>query len=47
MSSWLIVLVGIIYACVAYEQLNCGNIELAAVFGGYTLSNVGLYYLTS
>ena len=47
MSNWLIFLVGIAYAYAAYEQLAYGNVELAVVFGGYTLSNVVLYHLAS
>ena len=46
MSSWLIILVGIVYGATAIEQFISGNTQLAIIFSGYTISNIGLYYLT-
>lgn len=46
MSNWLIILIGLAYGFTAIEQLLQGNIQLATIFGGYTISNIGLYYLT-
>lgn len=45
MSSWLIAFVGVVYAVVAAEQAWKGHWWMAIVFGGYALSNVGLYLL--
>ena len=45
MSSWLIVLTGVIYAYIAGEQLFKGNTELAVTYFGYALGNVGLYMI--
>jgi hypothetical protein len=43
MSAWLIAAVGVAYAYVAAEQALKGHWWLAIVFGGYALSNVGLW----
>lgn len=43
MSSWLIALVGVIYACVAVDLFFKGQTGMAIAFGGYALSNIGLY----
>ena len=45
MSSWLIVLTGVIYVWIAGEQLFKGNIGLAITYFGYALGNVGLYMI--
>jgi len=45
-SSWLIAVVGLLYASVAVEQVAKGHAGLAIVFGGYALSNIGLWMLT-
>jgi hypothetical protein len=47
MSSWLIVLTGLAYAYVAFEQFLKGNTYMAIVYSGYAFSNVGLYKLAS
>ena len=47
MSSWLIILTGLIYAYIALEQSFKGNIPMAVVYSGYAFSNVGLYILTT
>ena len=43
MSSWLIILTGLIYAYVAIEQGTKGNTAMAVVYSGYAFSNVGLW----
>lgn len=45
MSAWLIVLVGLIYAAIAAQNLIDGNVSMSIVFAGYAFSNVGLYLL--
>ena len=45
MSTWLIVVTGLIYAYVAIEQGIMGNIAMAIVYAGYSFSNVGLWRL--
>jgi hypothetical protein len=47
MSAWLIVAVGLAYACVAVEQAWKGNWAMSLVFGGYAVSNIGLLKVTS
>jgi hypothetical protein len=46
MSGWLVIVVGVIYAGVAVMQGFKGETPLAIVFGGYALSNIGLWMLT-
>ena len=43
MASWLIALVGFIYAVVAADLLRVGNTGLGIAFIGYSIGNVGLY----
>ena len=45
MSSWLIILTGLIYAYIAGEQGLKGNISMLIIYGGYALSNIGLYMM--
>ena len=47
MSAWLIIVTGIIYAYIAFEQLIKGNLYMAIVYIGYSFSNVGLYMLAT
>jgi len=46
LSSWLVGLVGFIYAYVAFEQFRMGNLPMAVVWAGYAFSQSGLWYLT-
>jgi hypothetical protein len=46
MSGWLLLVVAAIYSYVAGEQFYKGNIGIAAAFVGYTISNLGLYYVS-
>ena len=43
MSSWLVAIVGVVYAYIAIEQYLKGNSAMAIVFFGYAFSNIGLY----
>jgi hypothetical protein len=47
MSSWLIIVTGLIYAYIGIEQLWKGNPYMAVVYTGYAFSNVGLYLLAT
>lgn len=43
MSGSLIILVGIIYAYVAFEQWLQGNVAMCIVWAGYAFANLGLW----
>ena len=43
MSSWLIVVTGLIYTFVAVEQFYHGNPWMGCAYSGYAFANVGLY----
>lgn len=45
MSSWLIIVTGLIYAYVALEQGLKGNTAMSVVYSGYDFSNIGLWVL--
>jgi hypothetical protein len=45
MSSWLIIVTGLIYAYIAGEQAFKGNVWLSVIYSGYAFSNVGLYMM--
>jgi hypothetical protein len=45
MSSWLIIVTGLIYLYISFEQGYRGNIGMAICYFGYALGNVGLYML--
>ena len=47
MSSWLIVVTGLIYAYISVEQLFKGNIGMAICYAGYSFGNVGLYMMAT
>lgn len=47
MSSWLIILTGLIYAYIAGEQGFKGNMPMLVVYTGYAFSNVGLYLMAT
>jgi hypothetical protein len=44
-SSWLIIVTGLIYAYIGLEQALKGNLPMAVVYSGYAFSNVGLYIM--
>lgn len=43
MSSWLIVLTGLIYLYVSADLIMSGKTGLGLAYAGYAFSNVGLY----
>jgi hypothetical protein len=45
MSGHLIIVTGLIYAYVAFDQFSSGNNGLAIAYTGYAFSNVGLWML--
>jgi len=45
MSSWLIVLTGLIYLYISIEQGFKGNLGMAICYFGYALGNVGFYMM--
>jgi hypothetical protein len=45
MSSWLIIVTGLIYFYIGIEQGVRGNLPMAVVYTGYAFSNVGLYIM--
>ena len=47
MSSWLIVLTGLIYTYISGEQLFKGNPAMAITYAGYAFGNIGLWLLAS
>jgi hypothetical protein len=47
MSSWLIIVTGLIYAYIGIEQGFKGNMAMAVVYSGYAFSHIGLYLLAS
>jgi len=47
MSSWLIIVTGLIYGYISVEQGAKGNWAMSMVYAGYAFSNVGLYILAT
>ena len=45
MSSWLIIVTGLIYLYIGLEQGFKGNLALAITYVSYATANVGLYLL--
>ena len=45
MSSWLIIVTGLIYAYIGVEQGFKGNLPMAITYAGYALGNIGLYWM--
>jgi len=45
LSSWLIIVTGLIYAYIGIEQAFKGNVPMAVVYSGYAFSNFGLVFL--
>jgi hypothetical protein len=43
MTTWLIIVVAVIYAVIAVGNLMKGNIGLFIMWASYALANVGLY----
>jgi hypothetical protein len=47
MSSWLIIVTGLIYAYIAVEQGYKGNTGMAICYIGYAFGNIGLYMMAT
>jgi hypothetical protein len=47
MSSWLIIVTGVIYTYIAAEQGLKGNLGMAICYAGYAFGNVGLYLMAT
>jgi hypothetical protein len=45
MSSWLIIVTGLIYGYISGEQAFKGNMGLAICYAGYAFGNIGLYMM--
>jgi hypothetical protein len=43
MAAWLIALIGVVYAVVAFDLIRTGNLGLGIAFVGYSFANVGLW----
>lgn len=43
MSSILIIIVGVLYGIVSIDSIRKGDLATSVIFGGYALSNIGLY----
>jgi hypothetical protein len=46
-SSWLIILTGLIYVYIAAEQLFKGDFGLACMYAGYAFANYGAYLIAT
>jgi len=47
MSSWLIIVTGLIYLYIACEQLLKGEMGLACMYAGYCFANYGAYLIAT
>jgi hypothetical protein len=47
MSSWLIILTGLIYLYIAAEQSFRGNVGMGICYFGYAVGNIGLYLMAT
>jgi hypothetical protein len=45
MSSWLIILTGLIYVYICGENALKGNMGLACMYAGYAFANYGAYLI--
>ena len=43
MAAWLIALIGVVYAVVAFDLIRTGNLGLGIAFVGYSIGNIGLW----
>jgi hypothetical protein len=46
MSSWLIIVTGLIYLFISAEQSIKGNIPMGITYFAYALANVGLWMMS-
>jgi hypothetical protein len=47
MSSWLIIVTGLIYVYISIEQLVKGDSGLACMYAGYAFANYGAYLIAT
>jgi len=47
MSSWLIVLTGLIYVYICLEQFVKGDFGLGCMYAGYAFANYGAYLIAT
>ena len=47
MSQWLIALVALIYAVVAFDHARRGDFPLALTWAAYAVANIGLMFARS
>ena len=47
MSSWLIIVTGLIYVYICIEQLVKGDFGLACMYAGYAFANYGAYLIAT
>jgi len=45
MSSWLIIVTGLIYAYIGIEQVAKGNLSMGITYMSYATANIGLYFM--
>ena len=45
LSSWLIIVTGLIYAYIGIEQVVKGNVPMGVTYMSYATANIGLYYM--
>jgi len=45
MSSWLIIVTGLIYAYIGIEQIVKGNAPMGITYVSYATANIGLYWM--
>ncbi len=45
MSSWLIILTGLIYFYIGAEQVFKGNLPMGITYISYATANIGLYFM--
>jgi hypothetical protein len=44
-SSWLIIVTGLIYLYIGIEQVIKGNIPMGITYISYSTANIGLYWM--
>jgi hypothetical protein len=47
MGAWLILVVTVIYAYIAGEQVYKGNVSMGIIYSGYAFSNIGLFLMAA
>jgi len=47
MSTWMIVVTGLMYFYISVEQAIKDNFALSIMYGAYAVANIGLYMMAS